>query len=151
MHSFNIRLKNEEGNVMILAFILLVVLTLIGIFATRTAQIDLQVAYNEVPYRQNFYIAEGGGNREAAELGTANPTNIKPTGDDTRTTRTLSPTYSYDYLVHQLGTYVAPKGYSAIHFSRYDYSVQTWAGGGTSASGEVSVASRLYKVGPKAE
>ena len=151
MHSFIIRLKNEEGNVMILAFILLVVLTLIGIFATRTAQIDLQVAYNEVPYRQNFYIAEGGGNREAAELGTANPTNIKPTGDNTRTTRTMSSTYSYEYLVHSLGTYVAPKGYSAIHFSRYDYSVETWAGGGTSASGEVNVASRLYKIGPKAE
>lgn len=151
MYSFNIRLRNEEGNVMILAFILLVVLTLIGIFATRTAQIDLQVAYNEVPYRQTFYIAEGGVNREAAELGTAAPANIKPTGDDTKTTRTLSSTYSYRYLVHELGAYVAPKGYSAIHFSRYDYSVKTWAGGGTSSSGEVSVASRLYKVGPKAE
>jgi Tfp pilus assembly protein PilX len=151
MHSFITRLKNEKGNVMILAFILLVVLTLIGIFASRTAQIDLQVAYNEVPYRQNFYIAEGGVNREAAELGTANPANIKPIGDETRTTRTLSSTYSYQYRVHQLGTYVAPKGYSAILFSRYDYSVETWAGGGTSASGEVNVASRLYKVGPKAE
>ena len=151
MHSFIIRLKNQEGNVMILAFILLIILTLLGIFATRTAQIDLQVAYNEIPYRQNFYIAEGGVNREAAELGTANPANVQPTGDNTRTTRTLSSTYRYDYLVHALGAYVAPKGYSAIHFSRYDYSVETWAGGGTSASGEVNVASRLYKIGPKAE
>ena len=151
MHSFIIRLKNREGNVMILAFILLIVLTLLGIFATRTAQMDLQVAYNEIPYRQNFYLAEGGLSREAAELGTATPANIKPTGDNTKTTRTLSPIFSYQYLVHQLGTYVAPKGYSAIHFSRYDFSVETWAGGGTSASGEVSVASRLYKIGPKAE
>ena len=151
MHSFIIRLKNQEGNVMILAFILLIILTLLGIFATRTAQIDLQVAYNEIPYKQNFYIAEGGVNCEAAELGTANPTNIKPTLDNTRTMRTLNSTYRYDYLVHALGAYVAPKGYSAIHFSRYDYSVETWAGGGTSASGEVNVASRLYKIGPKAE
>ena len=64
-----IRLKSEEGNLTIIAFVLLVVLTLIGVFATKTAQIDLQTAYNEVPYKQNFYIAEGGVNREAAELG----------------------------------------------------------------------------------
>jgi len=62
MHSFFIRLRNEEGNVMVIAFVLLVVMTLIGIFATRSAQVDLLVAYNEVPYRQNFYIAEGGVN-----------------------------------------------------------------------------------------
>jgi len=151
MHSLIIRLKSEEGNVMIVAFVLLVVLTLIGIFATRTAQIDLLVAYNEVPYKQNFYMAEGGVNREAAELGTGAPTNIKPLNDNTKTTRNLGSNYSYRYLVHQLGAYVAPKGYSAIHFSRYDYTVQAWSGGGTSPSGEVSVASRVYKVGPKAE
>jgi len=151
MHSFIIRLKSEKGNVMIIAFVLLVVMTLIGIFATRTAQIDLLVAYNEVPYKQNFYMAEGGVNREAAELGTSAPKNIKPLGDDTRTTRTLDSNYSYRYLVHQMGTFVAPKGYSAIHFSRYDFSIQAWSGGETSASGEVSVASRVYKVGPKAD
>ena len=151
MHAFIIRLRSEEGNVLIVAFVLLVVLTLIGIFATRTAQIDLLVAYNEVPYKQNFYVAEGGVNREAAELGTSAPANIKPLADNTQTTRTLASNYTYRYLVHQLGAYVAPKGYSAIHFSRYDYSVQAWAGGGTSASGEVSVSSRVYKVGPKAE
>ncbi len=69
MHSFIIRLKSEEGNLTIIAFVLLVVLTVIGVFATKTAQIDLQTAYNEVPYKQNFYVAEGGVNREAAELG----------------------------------------------------------------------------------
>jgi Tfp pilus assembly protein PilX len=69
MHSIIIRLRSEEGNLTIIAFVLLVVLTLIGIFATRTAQIDMLTAYNEVPYKQNFYVAEGGVNREAAELG----------------------------------------------------------------------------------
>jgi hypothetical protein len=152
MNSLIIRIKNEEGNLTIIAFVLLVVLTLIGVFATKTAQIDLQTAYNEIPYKQNFYVAEGGVNREAAELGeTQVPTNIKPRTDYTRTPRTLSATYSYRYLVHELGAYVAPKGYSAILFSRYDFSVETWAGGQTSASGEVKVASRVYKIGPKAE
>src|SRR5512137_2866580 len=69
MHSITNRLKSEEGNLTIIAFVLLVVLTLVGVFATKTAQIDLQTAFNEVPYKQNFYIAEGGVNREAADLG----------------------------------------------------------------------------------
>jgi hypothetical protein len=53
-------MRNEEGNVLITAFIILVVLTLIGVFATRTAQMDMQIASNEIPYKRNFYLAEGG-------------------------------------------------------------------------------------------
>jgi hypothetical protein len=65
-------MRNEEGNVLITAFIILVVLTLIGVFATRTAQMDMQIASNEIPYKRNFYLAEGGLYREAAELGRGN-------------------------------------------------------------------------------
>ena len=60
------KLRREDGNVLITAFIFLVILTLIGIFATRTAQMDIQIAANEIPYRQNFYLAEAGLYREAA-------------------------------------------------------------------------------------
>ena len=38
MHSFTIRLKSEEGNLTVIAFVLLVILTLVGVFATKTAQ-----------------------------------------------------------------------------------------------------------------
>jgi uncharacterized membrane protein len=145
MHSLIIRLKNEQGNLTIIAFVLLVVLTLIGIFATKTAQIDLQTAYNEVPYKQSFYIAEGGMNLEAAELGKGSPTNV---GIQNADRYLLGKPYkaSVDYL----GAYVPPKGFSAIHFSRYDYNVEAKTVA-TSASGQVRVASRVYKVGPKAE
>jgi Tfp pilus assembly protein PilX len=67
-----LRLRSEEGNVLITAFIFLVIVTLIGVFATRTAQMDLQIAANEIPYKRNFYIAEGGLYREAAEIGRGN-------------------------------------------------------------------------------
>jgi len=150
MHSFFIRLRNEEGNVMVIAFVLLVVMTLIGIFATRSAQVDLLVAYNEVPYRQNFYIAEGGVNREAAELGTASPGNVRSYSDETFTNRSfLDNAYTYSYNVRYLGDYVPPKGYG-LDWRRYDYEVRTRAGG-TSASGEVNVAARYYKTGPKTD
>jgi hypothetical protein len=155
MNSFIIRIKSEEGNLTIIAFVLLVVLTLIGVFATRTAQIDLQTAYNEIPYKQNFYVAEGGVNKEAAELGRG----MYPVANvsQAQTLATLNdvvlpglPGKTYDCTINYLGPFPAPAGYSAIHFSRYDYNVDAKAGG-TAASGQVRVASRLYKIGPKAE
>jgi hypothetical protein len=163
MHSLIIRLKNEEGNLTIIAFVLLVVLTLIGIFATKTAQIDLQTAFNEVPYKQNFYIAEGGVNREAAELGQgmypvanvnqpgllATQAGRYPSGSLPGDPHVVAGT-AYNFTVRYIGPYAAPAGYSALHFSRYDYGVDVRARAMTS-SGEVRVASRLYKIGPKAE
>jgi len=55
-----IRLKSEEGNLTIIAFVLLVVLTLIAFSPPRQRKSIWQTAYNEVPYKQNFYIAEAG-------------------------------------------------------------------------------------------
>ena len=154
MHSFIIRLRSEEGNLTIIAFVLLVVLTLIGIFATKTAQMDLQTAFNEVPYKQNFYVAEGGVNREAAELNRSTyvVTNVGTSQvlatDVNRTLPGLDKSYVVD--VRYLGAYVLRKGSSALSFSRYDFGVEARAGGSAN-SGEVRVASRLYKIGPKAE
>jgi Tfp pilus assembly protein PilX len=145
MNSLIIRLKNEEGNLTIIAFVLLVVLTLVGIFATRTAQIDLLTAYNEVPYKQNFYVAEGGVNREATELGKGSPSNV---GINNAPRDLLGK--SYKVSVNYLGAFVAPKGFSAVHFSRYDYDVEAKTDL-TGTSGQVRVAARVYKVGPKAE
>ncbi|MBN2032303.1 MAG: pilus assembly PilX N-terminal domain-containing protein [Deltaproteobacteria bacterium] len=160
------RLGNEEGNVLITAFIFLVILTLIGIFATRTAQMDLQIASNEIPYKRNFYIAEGGLYREAAELGRGNypvnpvtPNNPlarrgysqDPVGELPEPTVVVSSVKhhsvfdeTYDFTVNYLGAFLPPAGYSAIHFVRYDYNVDATAN-------NVLVDSRLYKIGPKAE
>ena len=134
---------------------LLVVLTLIGVFATKTAQLDLQTAYNEVPYKQNFYVAEGGVNNEAAKIGGG--ANVPPNASIAHTFPTLSnvalPGFTgktYDATIRYLGTFPPPAGYSALHFSRYDYNVDAKSSV-TSSSGQVRVASRFYKIGPKAE
>jgi hypothetical protein len=159
MRASSIRLKSEAGNVTIIAFVLLVVLTLIGIFATRTAQIELLTAYNEVPYKQNFYIAEGGVNREVGELGQGNYTVQKVFSPQILATQASTNLPGsehkvlgkpYDFTVNYIGAYTPPSGFSAVHFSRYDYSVDAWAGG-TSSSGRVHVGSRVFKIGPKAE
>lgn len=156
-----LRLRSEEGNVLITAFIFLVIVTLIGVFATRTAQMDLQIAANEIPYKRNFYIAEGGLYREAAELGRGNypVTNVnfpeKPLAK--REGSTVTPTgitlpspdhevfgQSYDFEVRYIGFFLPPAGFSATDYARYDFNVDV-------SANNVRVDSRLYKIGPKAE
>jgi hypothetical protein len=51
-------LVKENGSVLIVALILLVLLTLMGISATMNTDIELQIAGNELISRTNFYRAE---------------------------------------------------------------------------------------------
>ena len=51
-------LNNEEGSVIIMALIVLVALTMIGIVSTDNTVVELQIVRNETIYRQNFYRAE---------------------------------------------------------------------------------------------
>ena len=50
--------KGEEGSVLIVALIMLVLLTLIGITANKTAEVEMQVSANERQYKRNLYNAE---------------------------------------------------------------------------------------------
>jgi len=51
-------LVKEEGSILIVALIMLVLLTLMGISATTLTDIELQIAGNEMVSRANFYNAE---------------------------------------------------------------------------------------------
>ncbi len=51
---------NENGFVLVLALVMLLVLTLLGTFATRNATFELQIAGNERVSRDVFYAAESG-------------------------------------------------------------------------------------------
>jgi len=51
-------LNNEQGSVLILALIMLVLLTLIGISATTTSMIETKIAGNDRVYKRNLYAAE---------------------------------------------------------------------------------------------
>ena len=165
---FTIIFKNrsEKGSVTIIALMILVVLTLLGVTITRTTSIDVQIAGNEIPYKQNFYAAEGGVNREAAEVGRgeypvinigdtdaqlanqdgqANGDNLP--GDETDHIHRIAGK-PYDFNLVYKGYFLPPAGYSVIHFSRYDYRIDAFAG---PTGSKVHVGSRYFKIGPKAE
>lgn len=52
-------IKNEDGSVIVMAMIILVLLTLIGISSTDNTLIEGQIVRSEALYRQNLYRAEG--------------------------------------------------------------------------------------------
>ena len=145
--------RKERGSITVIALMMLVVLTLIGIAVTRTSSTDIRIAANVVPYKQDFYVSEGGLHREAAELGRGNypvpDIEIPMTLATHMDVGLPGPTHKvlgepYEFSVDYLGFFNPPAGYSIIHFSRYDYLVDV-------KGGNVRVASRYYRIGPKAK
>jgi hypothetical protein len=61
-------LNNEDGSVLIVALIMLVLLTLIGISATTTSEIETKIAGNERVFKRNLYLAEAGAMHCAQDL-----------------------------------------------------------------------------------
>ena len=72
-------LNNEEGSVLILALIMLVLLTLIGISATTTSMIETRIAGNERVYKRNLYSAEAAAMQCAQNMEQTDLQNPRPT------------------------------------------------------------------------
>jgi hypothetical protein len=51
-------ITNEEGSVLIVTLVILVLITIMGLTVTRNADIDIQIAKNEREYVQEFYTAD---------------------------------------------------------------------------------------------
>ncbi|MCK4417515.1 MAG: pilus assembly PilX N-terminal domain-containing protein [Candidatus Latescibacteria bacterium] len=60
MKSLARQLRNEEGSVIVVALMILVVLTIIGISATDTTTVELQIATNDKFHKIAFYNADAG-------------------------------------------------------------------------------------------
>jgi len=158
MHNSIVKNQSEQGSITVIALMILVVLTILGITISRTATIDVRIAGNEIPFKQNFYVAEGGIHRESSEVGRGNypvmninnPIELANQGSAGLPAPAphLVNGRAYDFTLDYLGFYLPPQGYSVVHFSRYDYNVE--ALGDPNAS-RIRVASRYYKIGPKAE
>ena len=150
--------QSEQGSITVIALMILVVLTLLGITISRTSTIDVQIAGNEIPYKQDFYVSEGGVHREASEVGRGNYpvmniNNPGPLADEIIQANGnplpnpfphLVAGRAYSFDLDYEGYFLPPQGYSVVHFSRYDYFVDV-------TGGNIRVASRYYKIGPKAE
>ncbi|MDF1592334.1 MAG: pilus assembly PilX N-terminal domain-containing protein [Desulfobacterales bacterium] len=57
---FYCRINNEKGSLMVIAIVILMLLTLIGIAITTTASLEMQIASNDRLHKMAFYQADGG-------------------------------------------------------------------------------------------
>jgi Tfp pilus assembly protein PilX len=142
----------ETGNITVVALMILVILTLIGISAGRTSNTDVIAARNLIPHKQDFYIAEAGQNMEAIKIGRGDYPVIESDNPGlvlAESSEEVVPGDLCDYRVTYQGHFSPPKGYSAIHFTRYDYEVLTKSG--KNISNDVKINARYYSIGPKME
>jgi hypothetical protein len=73
-------LNSENGSVLIVALIFLVLLTLMGVAATTTTNIELQIAHNEISAKNDFYSAEAAAMENIQELENAGDSIKSPGG-----------------------------------------------------------------------
>jgi hypothetical protein len=77
-------LGNEDGSVLVIALVMLALLTIMGVSATTTSNIEMQVAKNIEFYTENLYMAEAAAMEAAQELENRNlqtnrPNYLQPT------------------------------------------------------------------------
>ena len=77
-------IKNDKGSVIVVALLLLVTMTLIGITATNTSVFESTIIGNEHRYQIDFYIADSGWKEAAMWLDNAAgpPANVNPNADN---------------------------------------------------------------------
>ena len=88
-------LKNDRGSIMVVALLLLVFLTIIGITATSNTRMELNVTRNSQVYKRDFYVADSGWRAAAMNLQSFNPGYPNYTGPFTAGGDLNGITYSY--------------------------------------------------------
>ena len=73
------QLKNEKGSVTVLAVVLLMLLTLLGMAVISTSSIETQIAGNEMRHNLAFYAAESAAGYVAWSPDLYGPDNLDPT------------------------------------------------------------------------
>ena len=74
--------RRERGSIIIIALILLILVTLMGVSMTQTTSIELQVAGNERDYKQTFYLAEAAVMEAVQRMDNASKDQLTPADAD---------------------------------------------------------------------
>jgi Tfp pilus assembly protein PilX len=83
MKTTSLIFKNEQGSTIVVAMLILVILTIIGISATNTSKFEAQIVGNEHRYQIDFYVADSGWKEAAMWLNTLEgpPAEVNPGSD----------------------------------------------------------------------
>jgi hypothetical protein len=109
--------KNEDGSVMVLAILILALLTIIGIAAMSTTNIELRISGNEKSYKMALYAAEAARGYVVKTPELYGPDNMTvgeglnfPDENDPSMVVQLSSKQSFNGYVEYLGYSAPPRG-----------------------------------------
>jgi hypothetical protein len=141
--------NGENGSVMVIALVVLALLTIIGISATRISQLELGMSANWSLQKEAFYAADSAGNyvaRSPELYGTDNITAGSPKAFKSAS-GLLGPRQSFDGTVQYLGASTPPRGsgFETTTFKAYRYKMQGNGYGPSGARAAVEVG--FYRIG----
>lgn len=99
-------LNNDRGSIMVVALLLLVFLTIIGITAASNTRMELNITRNSQEYKRDFYVADSGWRAAAMNLqdfGLAFPDYDNGVKDWENPAGTLNNDISYDFRIEHIG------------------------------------------------
>lgn len=153
-------LNNEKGSALIIAVVFLMLLTVIGIFATTTSTLEIQIAGNDKISKMVFYAADSGIHYVAVNpdlYGTNNidenaPVSFPDSGDpaDLAAPYSLSNTLLVNGKVSYLGKSQLPagSGFSAGQIFAINYEIESKGEGtGTNNRANAVVKAGFYRIG----
>lgn len=151
---FKDTINNENGFVIVIALIMLAIVTVIGIAATRTSETELQISGNEKLHKLSFYAAEAARGYVADDTSLYGGDNITagvsiyfPNNADSSATYELDSTQSFKGDVQYIGFSAPPRGsgYEAEKFKAHRYQM-TCDGYGPSNS-QSQIEAGFYRIG----
>ncbi|MDP3286268.1 MAG: hypothetical protein Q8M56_17700 [Desulfobacterales bacterium] len=74
-------LRNEEGSVILVAMIIMMLLLVMGISATNMSSIEMQILRNAIMQKQEFYFTEGGMVEVATDVNLASADRVGTASD----------------------------------------------------------------------
>ena len=137
--------ENEDGSALAIALMMVVLLTLIGVSASRTSEIELKISGNDKVHKMAFYASESGWQVGGNWLDSRYPpittsSSAGPTAMPGNTTLTYSYSTTFD------GTVFAP-GYST-EFRRFMYTINATGEAPRDAQSSITVtAGKIVDVG----
>jgi hypothetical protein len=151
---FKDTINNENGFVIVIALLMLAIVTVIGIAATRTSETELQISGNEKFHKLSFYAAEAARGYVVDDPSLYGGDNITegvsiyfPNNADPSATYELDSTQSFKGDVEYIGFSEPPRGsgYEAGKFKAHRYQM-TCDGYGPSNS-QSQVEAGFYRIG----
>jgi len=98
MNAMTHPLQNENGTVMVISLLIMAILTILGISAIDTSNVEIQITSNERVYKRNFYKAEAAVIAAAQQLEEATPAQLS---DVSNFTWLINTDFNVDTLRYQ--------------------------------------------------